>query len=1490
MLRRRDKNKEEVIATFSHLENVQIGKNHFTNEDLEKYFDARGVVLNSNKSAIILLKQVFQKEYPITRLPNDKSLPRVPTKAEEKSKLMECMTSYFNRLRSKIIYNKYKTGDSSSLREMLSELQSIKVLIEHFEETKESFPYHMFAAYLSNADFINLKGDINSQMRGLESKKVQDERIRNLLRQFTITYLKNNKSRKFILKDPGLSESQYDDEKFNVADPPSILEDLLDFINDKNTIFKNNESYNEDITPYLEEMRRNIDALKKKRDDIKAPSGGGSDTINELEDIRSSYNELFDSMYNKYSDLLTIYNSVKTPEDCQKDLDAVKKTLEEEREEIANLKAEQIELYTAKSNLEKKIRELKGVNKEKKELTISLSTELGLLQAELAACNAELADTKNIVNTNQNVKDSAETASELTEEVLKVTAALEIAKQNSDTNKISELEGQRQEIQVRADLALTQLSNQKEQRYRTIVSIIRYKQQRYDNMIAEKDREIESVKASAAQTEVSIASLRSSLTDQSRSKEEVVTNLRNELTAASARLTEATANATKDASDAAANLQAAKEESRLAGVRVEELQRDLSELQEERSTQVTTLTGEKAEVMRQLDEVKSQTRIDQAKAAEEAAKQKEANEAEIARITSETAQTVKSINDANKLKLDELNKIMKTSEAEIRVAGEKAIEYLERVQKAELQRLNNTIESQNSTIAGLKKTNFENIERLNKRIAELEGEGVKAQDDLQAAKAELSATKAKIDELNPKYEQLQVTYNDVKDKLETCERSLISKTQETTQLQDKITNLQRDVGRAQAALEDAVQRERASSSKSQLEISASKREVAQARQKLSEAEQRVTIFQEESQRKSSEIVSIRKENEKIVKQKDAALTKELASRRSATEAEQRRAEAIAEVTRLTALQNNAQRREEEARAATRAALEAVTIAEVRADVAERRASEAEERVSDAEEKVSDAEERASQLDRRASESNSRASQAEERAKAQAALVVATKAEKEAEVSLANQRAAAAEAARRAAEDKLGASEEEARRSQQAAKEAEAKVIVAEKAKREADNRLSKARFDLQFANERAGIAEQRADKSDQRVKKYLSRAIESEKGRREAEIALNRAKEAEQTAVEARSAAESARNEAIKRAENAERNAKKALEETQDSKLRQEKLIEIKSKIVGLEQEVEILRSSVIELDKRIVDANEEIKGQQELIDKLKKGNKGVLGRLQDGVDSIGSYLGIGGKKDTLLEYCNKVAEDSLSTFLLEEPLPFFSLIKDFENGSKMDIFKTTNEEYILKQFIQYHLEEHFNSKEMKEFYFHAKEIFGKQDYSEYAKMFFVLNEIINVIRSSKDDIDVVRIRSKEYNSSFDYLEYILQDYEYDFYGVAKKKFVLDDSDLKVFNLTFIKENIYISLNKGNKTYDFNKDLTLRRKDFDFKSDIYYISSHMIYLFFILSTHFYLQSENMIDTDKYFTLSNNLEKTVRKLKRTKNKEKKSIAKLFKERKEFKLDG
>jgi hypothetical protein len=1350
-------NKEEVIATFSHLQNVQIGKNNFTNEDLEKYFGAMGKITGSNKPATILLKQVFQKEYPITRIPNDKSLPRVPSKIEEKLKLIECITRYFNHLRSRIIFKKYKTGDSASLREMLSELQSIKVLKEHFEETKETFPYHMFADYLTNADFINLKGDIASQMRGLESKKVQDERIRNLLRQFTVTYLKNRNSKRFVLKDPGVSEREYNDEEDEIGILPSILEDLLAFINDKQAIFKNNKSYDLDISPYLQQMKDSINKLKAKSDSVSLPSGGGSDSINELEEINKSYNELFDSMYSKYIELLAKYNDSKTPEECQKDLKVIQEKLDNEKAKVA--KSEE-KINTKKniiSRLKTKIKQLEGFNKEKNELNSQLSTELTQLRSELVTNQANLLTSENILKEHLAVKESTQEVLRLTEEVAKITAALDKAKQEqSEQSVVSKLEEERLTIQAALDLALIKLSNQQEDTYRDIRANIQSQLERYTQTIEQKNRDIEAARARATEAEVLVARLNRNV----ESKEELIVILN----VASEAYIKATARAASQASTAEKNLAEAQDETRLASEKLATLQKSLDELTTQTTEEIRNLTDAKAAVIRELDAANEAAKVALATAANDAAEQRRLNLEDIARVERENAQREQSINQKNKGELDELTKQIRT-ETELRRAQDEAIKVIRKNYTDELNNVNEMIKAQNAAFAELETTSSDHIDGLIQRIKELEGSGEQAKEELQAAQAELTATKATIRDINSKYDTLQLTYNDFNNKLQVCQTS---KTQETTQLQERIKMLERDVGRKESELNDAVQKEKTSA---ESQIRAVREEVALARKKLSEAEIAARTLKEQSDK-------IRKDNQELVTQRDKANESKELETRSAKEAAEREAKAIAdvaqakaEIARITALEIAARRKEEEAEAAKRVALASVSLAEGRASVAEWKASEAEGRASEAEERASEAEGRAFQ----------------------------------------------------------------------ASTERNTAVL-----------------------SQRTALTKQG-----------------------EAEVALSRAIEAQQTAVEARSAAELARDNAIRRAENAERNAQKALEEAQASKIRQENLLQTTSRIVGLEQQVATLTLDINELNETIVGANDEIKAQQQQIRELKKNKRTFFGKLQEGVDS---YFGEGGKNDMLLDYCNKVANDSLNTFLLEEPLPFFSLIKDFEKGSKIDVFKTTNEEYILKLFIKHHLEEHFNSKDMKEFYFHAKEIFAKQDYSEYAKMFFVLNEIINVIRSSKDDIDIVRIKSKEYNSSFDYLEYILQDYEYDFYTIAKKKFLLDDTHDKEFNLTFVKENIYISVNKGSKTYDLNKNLTLSRKDFDFKSDIYYISSSMIYLFFILSTHFYLQSENMIDTNEYFTVSNNLEKTVRKLKRTKNKEKKSIAKLFKERKEFKLDG
>ena len=300
---------------------------------------------------------------------------------------------------------------------------------------------------------------------------------------------------------------------------------------------------------------------------------------------------------------------------------------------------------------------------------------------------------------------------------------------------------------------------------------------------------------------------------------------------------------------------------------------------------------------------------------------------------------------------------------------------------------------------------------------------------------------------------------------------------------------------------------------------------------------------------------------------------------------------------------------------------------------------------------------------------------------------------------------------------------------------------------------------------------------------------------------------------------------------------------------------------------------SYIDILLKIILANSDIKEKAPTLTRL---NEGIRRRRQYG----------GGANDILFDYCSKIANNSLKEFLLETPLPFFSLIKDFEKDSNLDVVQSINEEHILKLFITQHLKTYFESKEMKQFYFHAKELFGKDKESIYnnAKMFFVLQEIINTVRSDQRKIDVLRIKSKEYNSSFDYLNFILESHEYDFYNVAKKELL----NTKAMNMTFKDNFIYIALNdKDDHLYDFNKNLTITVSNYKYKNDIYYINDSMIYLFFILSTHFYLQSENLIDLDDYEEITNDLESTVRKLKRLKSKDKRSIEALMKERKDFK---
>ena len=87
-------------------------------------------------------------------------------------------------------------------------------------------------------------------MRALENNKAQDVRIRNLLRQFTMIYLKNKNKSKFTLKDPGVGEKEFNLD--NTNNIPSILEDLISFLGDKRRHYTNVKEYDVDIRKFIE--------------------------------------------------------------------------------------------------------------------------------------------------------------------------------------------------------------------------------------------------------------------------------------------------------------------------------------------------------------------------------------------------------------------------------------------------------------------------------------------------------------------------------------------------------------------------------------------------------------------------------------------------------------------------------------------------------------------------------------------------------------------------------------------------------------------------------------------------------------------------------------------------------------------------------------------------------------------------------------------------------------------------------------------------------------------------------------------------------------------------------------------------------------------------------------------------------------------------------------------------------------------------------------
>ena len=234
-----------------------------------------------------------------------------------------------------------------------------------------------------------------------------------------------------------------------------------------------------------------------------------------------------------------------------------------------------------------------------------------------------------------------------------------------------------------------------------------------------------------------------------------------------------------------------------------------------------------------------------------------------------------------------------------------------------------------------------------------------------------------------------------------------------------------------------------------------------------------------------------------------------------------------------------------------------------------------------------------------------------------------------------------------------------------------------------------------------------------------------------------------------------------------------------------------------------------------------------------------------------------GGSKDPLYKYCIQVANDRLDEFLIDEPLPFFDIIKSFDKS----IIRETNEKYLLELFVEHQLQEHFTSDEMKDFFTQFQLIFDKTE--DLSQLCFILYEICNSIKK-EDDVDTVRYKSTEYNSKFDKLEQILKTSSFDFYDTASKQL----HELEVINIKYHNNHIYFKTDTDSfeNTYEIDSKLNLEKTEYDYNEELYSVNNKLVYFFFILSVYNTIKSD-IKDLEIVDTLLKHTRTTKRNLKR-----------------------
>ena len=289
---------------------IFIGDHSFRNQDIVNLFAPD----KKNEETLILFKKVFQNKYPITR---HNGIPRVPSRDQDRNLLVDGLNNYFNILRGEIIELK-KKGDNVELREKIEHLQKINILITHFKESKEQFPYEKFKEYLSNKEYVDSLGDIDEGLKYVKDEEKEEDRVRNLLRQFIKVYLQNNKAQDFSVHGDGIYSDQfkefkeeYDGDDTKKEKIPQVLIYLMEILEGEKIKVPDKSEYDfTHIYTLLESLRDKFAEAEEPKDpDFPTQDGGRIPNVKK-EKLEDTIQEIVDYMIKEYIRLRTDYVSV----------------------------------------------------------------------------------------------------------------------------------------------------------------------------------------------------------------------------------------------------------------------------------------------------------------------------------------------------------------------------------------------------------------------------------------------------------------------------------------------------------------------------------------------------------------------------------------------------------------------------------------------------------------------------------------------------------------------------------------------------------------------------------------------------------------------------------------------------------------------------------------------------------------------------------------------------------------------------------------------------------------------------------------------------------------------------------------------------------------------------------------------------------------------------------------------------------------------------